>query len=79
MSYLGDAAINLVLLDKSMTCTLEKFISLQRAQAKKSSEQLVALKNIVIDLVFESCAVCFPFLYLPLPRFIQHITVRSNF
>lgn len=55
----GEHAISLVSLDKSRTLTLEKFMSMQEQQGDKALKQLNALRDKIINLVWESCAVSF--------------------
>ena len=54
---IGDAAINLLSLDKSITYTLNDFIDIQIRQAQQAFEKITLLRNRVIELVWESCAV----------------------
>ena len=53
----GEHAISLVSLDKSQTLTLEDFMSIQAQQGDKALKQLNALRDKIINLVWESCAV----------------------
>ena len=53
----GEHAISLVSLDKSQTLTLEDFMSIQAQQGDKALKQLNALREKIINLVWESCAV----------------------
>ena len=53
----GDSAIQLVKLDKTVTLTLEEFMERQRAQCDYGLEQLQSLRNKVVEIVWESCAV----------------------
>lgn len=55
----GEHAISLVSLDKSRTLTLEEFMSMQEQQGDKALKQLNALRDKIINLVWESCAVSF--------------------
>lgn len=52
----GEHAISLVSLDKSRTLTLEEFMSMQEQQGDKALKQLNALRDKIINLVWESCA-----------------------
>ena len=54
---IGDAAINLLSLDKSITYTLNDFMDIQIKQAEQAFEKITLLRNRVIELVWESCAV----------------------
>jgi dynein heavy chain len=52
-----DSAIILIVLDKSNTMTLDEFKAIQAGQAEKALGQLNSLRNKIIDIVWESCAV----------------------
>ena len=54
---IGDAAINLLSLDKSITYTLNDFMDIQIKQAEQAFEKITLLRDRVIELVWESCAV----------------------
>ena len=60
----GEAAITLVKLNKLQTTTLEEFISMQEEQGSYALNQLKALRDKVIDLVWESCAVSVSLFFL---------------
>ena len=54
---IGDAAINLLSLDKSITYTLNDFMDIQIQQAQQAFVKITLLRKKVIELVWESCAV----------------------
>ena len=53
----GDAAISLIVLNKTAALTLTDFMDAQRECAEKSLNQLNALKNKVVEIVYEACLV----------------------
>lgn len=53
----ADSGICLVVLDKTATLTLEEFKLIQANQAQNAVDQLQTLRNKIIDIVWESCAV----------------------
>ena len=54
----GMAAISLVKLDKNITVTLDEFLTLQQEQSEYALMQLNCVREKVVELVWESCAVC---------------------
>ena len=56
-----DSAIILIVVDRSATLTLDEFKDIQVVQAEKALGQLNSLRNKIIDIVWESCAVSCPF------------------
>lgn len=53
----GDSAVSLIKLDKSLTLTLEEFKDVQQGQNDAAWKQLNALRDKIIDIAWESCAV----------------------
>lgn len=53
----GDSAVSLIKLDKSLTLTLEEFKVVQEEQTEIAWKQLSALRDKMIDIAWESCAV----------------------
>ena len=54
---ISGAAISLVKLDKGVTLTLDEFVTAQEMQAEYALGQLTALRDKVVDIVWESCTV----------------------
>ncbi|XP_074663059.1 dynein axonemal heavy chain 6-like [Tubulanus polymorphus] len=52
----ADSAVSLFTLNKDVTLTLTEFISLESAQCEKSLQQLRNLQNVIVSLVWETCA-----------------------
>ena len=53
----GDSAVSLVNLDRQKTLTLEEFKQEQFSQGKIARDQLKTLREKIIEIVWESCAV----------------------
>lgn len=53
----GESAVSLIKLDKSLTMTLEEFKGVQHEQNDAAWKQLRALRDKIIDIAWESCAV----------------------
>ena len=53
----GESAVTLIKLDKSVTLTLKEFKDVQRDQCEHALKQLNALRDKIIDIAWESCAV----------------------
>ena len=53
----GESAISLIRLDKSLTLTLTEFKDIQTDQNALALKQLQALRDKIIDIAWESCAV----------------------
>jgi hypothetical protein len=54
---MGDTAILLVKVDKSVMMTLSEFMGAQKYQGEYALNQLNALRKNVVDIVWESCTV----------------------
>ena len=61
----GESAVSLIKLDKSVTLTLEKFKEVQRQQNEYALKQLNALRDKIIEIAWESCAVSSIFFFKP--------------
>ena len=55
----GESAITLIRLDKQKTLTLVEFMDEQKDQGAVALKQLNSLRENIIDLVWESCAVSY--------------------
>lgn len=53
----GDAAISLVKIDSSVTLTLNEFLGGQQLQREVALKQLTALRDTVVDIVWQACVV----------------------
>jgi len=53
----GDSAVSLLKLDKSLTLTLENFKHVQEEQTDFAWKQLSTIRDKIIDIAWESCAV----------------------
>ena len=53
----GESAVSLIKLDKSVTLTLQEFKDVQRKQNEIALKQLNALRDKIIEIAWESCAV----------------------
>lgn len=60
----GDSAISLIKLDKSLTLTLDGFKEVQLAQNDGAWKQLSTLRDKIIDIAWESCAVRIYYMFL---------------
>ena len=58
---LGENAVSLIRLDKTVTLTLQEFKNVQRKQNEYALKQLNALRDKIIEIAWESCAVSFFF------------------
>ena len=76
---MGERAISLISLDKYAIMKLDDFCNIQTQQCDKALMQLTKLRNKVVKLTWESCAVSFEFMVIFLFREIQlHMSNTGN-